>query len=210
MPETANPVDSPVRANRDEDSEFVARCRQGDTEAFSQLVRRHQKKMLNIAFRMIGDYDEACDAVQEAFLSAFRSIGKFQEKSLFSTWLYSIVLNHSKSRLRQRTSRSRREVRWPEDLFQNENGDGWNGCQAQEESVLERIEKRELESKIQEGINSLDEGQKEVLVLRDIQGLSYEEIVLTLGLPQGTVRSRLFRARNALKESLLNKLGDLK
>ncbi len=210
MPETANPVDSLVRANRDEDSEFVARCRQGDTEAFSQLVRRHQKKMLNIAFRMIGDYDEACDAVQEAFLSAFRSIGKFQEKSLFSTWLYSIVLNHSKSRLRQRASRSRREVRSPDDPFQNENGSLWNGHQAQEESVLERIEKRELESKIQEGINSIDQGQKEVLVLRDIQGLSYEEIVLTLGLPQGTVRSRLFRARNALKESLLNKLGDLK
>lgn len=210
MPETVNPVDSPVRTIRDEDSEFVARCRQGDTEAFSQLVRRHQKKMLNIAFRMIGDYDEACDAVQEAFLSAFRSIGKFQEKSLFSTWLYSIVLNHSKSRLRQRASRSRREVRSSDDPFQNEKGNVWNGHQAQEESVLERIEKRELESKIQEGINSLDEEQKEVLVLRDIQGLSYEEIVLTLGLPQGTVRSRLFRARNALKESLLNKLGDLK
>ncbi len=210
MPETAKPVDSPIRPIRDEDSEFVARCQQGDTEAFSQLVRRHQKKMLNIAFRMIGDYDEACDAVQEAFLSAFRSIGKFQEKSLFSTWLYSIVLNHSKSRLRQRTTRSRREVRSPDDPLQNENGNVWNEHQAQEESVLERIEKRELESKIQEGINSLDEGQKEVLVLRDIQGLSYEEIVLTLGLPQGTVRSRLFRARNALKESLLNKLGDLK
>lgn len=210
MPETANPVDSPFRTIRDEDSEFVARCRQGDTEAFSQLVRRHQKKMLNIAFRMIGDYDEACDAVQEAFLSAFRSIRKFQEKSLFSTWLYSIVLNHAKSRLRQRASRSRREVRSPDDPFQIENGNVWNGYQTQEESVLERIEKRELESKIQEGINSLDEEQKEVLVLRDIQGLSYEEIVLTLGLPQGTVRSRLFRARNALKESLLNKLGDLK
>ena len=211
MPEIpTDPVKPSIPIIRDDDAGFVARCRQGDTEAFSHLVRRHQKKMLNIAFRMIGDYDEACDVVQEAFLSAFRAIGKFQEKSIFSTWLCRIVLNHSKSRLKQKASRSRREVACLDDRFQFENGNVSSEPWAQEESVVEQIEKRELETTIQECIGSLDGEQREVLVLRDIQGFSYEEISLTLKLPQGTVRSRLFRARNALKDGLLQKLGDLK
>jgi RNA polymerase sigma-70 factor, ECF subfamily len=209
LPEITDPVEPSIPIIRDDDAGFVARCRQGDTEAFSHLVRRHQKKMLNIAFRMIGDYEEAGDVVQEAFLSAFRAIRKFQEKSRFSTWLCSIVLNNSKSHLRQKASRSRREVRPPDDPLQVENGNVWSGNYVPEESVVERMEKRELEAKIQEGINSLDGEQREVLVLRDIEGFSYEEIVLMLGLPPGTVRSRLFRARNALKDSLLKKVGDL-
>jgi RNA polymerase sigma-70 factor, ECF subfamily len=210
LPKIPDPVDTPARIIEDDDAGFVARCRQGDTEAFSHLVRRHQKKMLNIAFRMIGDYDEACDVVQEAFLSAFRAIEKFQEKSRFSTWLCSIVLNHSKSHLKQKASRSRREAASPDSRFQFENGDVSSEPGAQEESVVERIEKRELETTIQECIGSLDDEQREVLVLRDIQGFSYEEIGLTLTLPQGTVRSRLFRARNTLKDVLLKKLGDLR
>ncbi|MBI4764204.1 MAG: sigma-70 family RNA polymerase sigma factor, partial [Deltaproteobacteria bacterium] len=169
MPEITDPVNTSNPIIRDDDAGFVARCRKGDTEAFSHLVRRHQKKMLNIAFRMIGDYDEACDVVQEAFLSAFRAIGKFQEKSLFSTWLCRIVLNHSKSHLKQKVSRSRREGPLPDDRFQFENGNIWNGPCAQEVSVVERIEKRELEATIQECIGSLDDEQREVLVLRDIQ-----------------------------------------
>jgi RNA polymerase sigma-70 factor (ECF subfamily) len=210
LPEMPDPVDTPIPIIVDDDAGFVTCCRQGDTEAFSYLVRRHQKKMLNIAFRMIGDYDEACDVVQEAFLSAFRAIGKFQEKSRFSTWLCRIVLNHSKSHLKQKAYRSRREVRPPDDRFQFENGNVSSGSCVHEESVVERIEKRELETTIQECIASLDGEQREVLVLRDIQGFSYEEIGLTLKLPQGTVRSRLFRARNAMKDGLLKKLGDLK
>jgi RNA polymerase sigma-70 factor (ECF subfamily) len=87
LPETPDPVDAQNRTIADDDAGFVARCRQGETEAFSVLVRRHQKKMLNIAFRMIGDYDEACDVVQEAFLSAYRAIGKFRGDARFSTWL---------------------------------------------------------------------------------------------------------------------------
>jgi RNA polymerase sigma-70 factor (ECF subfamily) len=210
LPEMPDPVDTSIPIVVDDDAGFVARCRQGDTEAFSHLVRRHQRKMLNIAFRMIGDYDEACDAVQEAFLSAYRAIGKFQEKSRFSTWLCRIVLNHSKRHLKQKASRSRREVSLPEDPFQFENGPGSSGSYALEESVVDRIEKRELETTIQECIGSLDGEQREVLILRDIQGFSYEEIGLTLKLPQGTVRSRLFRARNSLKDGLRKKLGNLK
>ncbi len=106
----------------DDDAGFVARCRQGDTEAFAHLVRRHQKKMLNIAYRMIGDYDEACDVVQEAFLSAFRAIGKFRGDARFSTWLCGIVLNHSRSHMKQRAARSRREGASLDDPLKLENG----------------------------------------------------------------------------------------
>jgi RNA polymerase sigma-70 factor (ECF subfamily) len=209
LQEIPDPVDAQNRISADDDAGFVARCRQGDTEAFTQLVRRHQKKMLNVAYRMIGDYDEACDVVQEAFLSAFRAIKKFRGEARFSSWLCGIVLNHSRTHLKQKSTRSRREGASLDDPIQSENRNISSVPWSQEESVVERIEKRELESKVQECIGSLDGDQREVLVLRDIQGFSYEEIGLTLNLPQGTVRSRLFRARNELKESLLKKLGDL-
>jgi RNA polymerase sigma-70 factor, ECF subfamily len=202
------PVDAQNRAIVDDDAGFVAQCRQGDTEAFTQLVRRHQKKMLNIAFRMIGDYDEACDVVQESFLSAFRAIGKFRGEARFSTWLCGIVLNHSRSHIQQRGARTRHEGVSLDDPFRFENGNLYRRHFSEAETVVERIEKQELEAKIQESISSLDGEQREVLVLRDIQGFSYEEIGETLKLPQGTVRSRLFRARNTLKDNLLKLLGN--
>jgi len=83
----------------DDDLETVLLCQKGDVEAFGVLVDRHQKKMLNVAYRMIGDYEEACDVVQEAFLAAFRSVAKFRREARFSTWLYGIVVNCAKNRL---------------------------------------------------------------------------------------------------------------
>jgi len=194
----------------DDDAGFVARCRRGDTEAFAVLVGRHQKKMLNIAFRMIGDYEEACDVVQEAFLSAYRAIGKFRGDALFSTWLYGIVLNQSRSRMRQKVARSRRERESLDDPAKLENSSFIEGPCSREMSIVEQLEKRELQEKVQECIGLLEGEQREVLVLRDIQGFSYEEIGVMLKLPEGTVKSRLFRARGALKDSLLRVLGDLR
>ena len=210
MPETPIPGDAQNRAVGDDDAGFVARCRRGDTEAFAVLVRRHQKKMLNITYRMIGDYDDACDIVQEAFLAAFRAIGKFRGDARFSTWLCGIVLNHAKTHMAQKTTRIRREGVSLDDPMKPEGGHLLNGLCSPEESVVERIEKRERDSKVQECMGSLEGEQREVLVLRDIQGFSYEEIGVMLKLPEGTVKSRLFRARNALKDSLLRVFGDLK
>ena len=209
---TANPdpVDAQNRTIADDDAGFVARCRRGDTEAFTVLVRRHQKKMLNIAFRMIGDYEEACDVVQEAFLSAYRAIGKFRGDALFSTWLYGIVLNQSRSRMRQKAARSRRERESLDDPAESENSSFIEGPRSREMSIVEQLEKRELQEKVQECIGLLEGEQREVLVLRDIQGFSYEEIGVMLKLREGTVKSRLFRARGALKDSLLKVLGDLR
>ena len=94
----------------------------GDTEAFAILVRRHQKRMINIAYRMVGDYDEACDVVQESFLCAYRAIGKFRGDARFATWLYGIVLNQARSDLRQRAARSRREGASLDDPVQSDDG----------------------------------------------------------------------------------------
>jgi RNA polymerase sigma-70 factor (ECF subfamily) len=210
LPEMPDLADGQNRAIGDDDTGFVARCRRGDTDAFAVLVRRHQKKMLNIAYRMIGDYDEACDVVQEAFLSAWRAIGKFRGEARFSTWLCGIVLNHARSHMTQKAARSRREAGSLDDPVKSKDGSLLKEPSSREESVLERLEKREREAKVQECIGALDNEQREVLVLRDIQGFSYEEIGGMLKLPEGTVKSRLFRARSALKDGLLSVFGDLK
>ena len=210
MPENPEPVDAQNRTIGDDDAGFVARCQRGETEAFSVLVRRHQKKMLNIAYRMIGDYDEACDVVQESFLSAYRAIGKFRGEARFSTWLCGIVLNHARSHMRRKAARSRCEAVSLDDPVKSKDGRYVHEPHSREESIAERIEKRELDEKVQDCIGSLDGEQREVLVLRDIEGFSYEEIGLLLKLPEGTVKSRLFRARNALKEGLRRIFGDLK
>ena len=209
LPDNPDPVDAQNRTVADDDAGFVARCQRGETEAFSILVRRHQKKMLNIAYRMIGDYDEACDVVQEAFLSAYRAIGKFRGDARFSTWLCGIVLNHSRTHMTQKAARSRREAGSLDDPVKSEDGSILNELCCQEGSIVERLEKRELEAKVQECIGFLDGEAREVVVLRDIQGFSYEEIGVMLKLPEGTVKSRLFRARNALRDRLVRVLGDL-
>jgi RNA polymerase sigma-70 factor (ECF subfamily) len=209
LPDNPDPVDAQNRTIEDDDAGFVARCRRGDTEAFSVLVRRHQKKMLNIAYRMIGNYDESCDVVQEAFLSAYRAIGKFRGDARFSTWLCGIVLNHSRTHMTQKAARSSREAGSLDDPRKSEDENFLNEPRSQEGSIVDQIEKRELEAKVQECIGLLDGEQREVLVLRDIQGFSYEEIGIMLKLPEGTVKSRLFRARSALKDVLVRVLGDL-
>ncbi len=210
MPEIHVPGEVQNRAvGDDDDAGYVARCQRGDTEAFAVLVRRRQKQMINIAYRMIGDYDEACDVVQDSFLAAFRAIGKFRGDARFSTWLCGIVLNHAKTHLAQRAIRLRREGASFDDHVKSENRGLLNGICSPEESVVEQIEQRERDAKVQECIVRLEDEQREVLVLRDIQELSYEDIGIVLKLPDGTVKSRLFRARNALKECLVRVFGEL-
>jgi RNA polymerase sigma-70 factor (ECF subfamily) len=209
LTEMSTHMDDDTRAPGDEDIEFVVLCQKGDTEAFAVLVQRHQKKMLNMAYRMTGNYEDACDVVQEAFLSAYRSLKTFRRESRFSTWLYRIVVNHTKNRLQQRKARSRYED--PADDDPPDKEDGRSLCRMPSGGVplIEQIEKRELNEKVQQCIGALDDEHREVLVLRDIQGFSYEEIRDILHIPDGTVKSRLFRARTALKDCLVKIFGDL-
>lgn len=205
----SNIIDNKKVTTGDDDLKYVVLCRKGDTEAFAVLVERHQKKMLNIAYRILGDYDEACDVMQEAFLAAYKSINKFKAEARFSTWLYRIVINFTKNRLKQRQNLARHES-----VSRDESTDGKGGCTAclsaaSTDNPAELLEQREREEHVQQCITALDVEYREVLVMRDIQGFSYEEIRDILQIPDGTVKSRLSRARVALKDCLVKVIGDL-
>ncbi len=195
--------------DRDEDAQYVALCQEGEPAAFEVLVRRHQKRMFNIAYRMTGDYDDAGDVVQEAFLSAYRTIKHFRGEAKFSTWLYGIVVNHARNRIRQTGSKAFHEpVSLDDPPVRGEDGPRFDPP-SRETPALDGLVRKETQEKVQGCINSLEKEHREIIVLRDIQGFSYEEITGMLGIPDGTVKSRLSRARNALKESLKKVLGDL-
>lgn len=205
----SNTIDNGKAMAEDDDMQYVVLCRNGDIEAFEVLVERHQKKTLNIAYRMLGDHDEACDVVQEAFLAAYRSLNKFKAEAKFSTWLYRIVVNYTKNRLKQRKNIARYESA---SLYESADDQGGNiACLAVASSSNpgELLEQHEREVHVQRCISALDLEYREVLVMRDIQGLSYEEIRDVLRIPDGTVKSRLSRARNALKDCLIKVIGDL-
>jgi RNA polymerase sigma-70 factor (ECF subfamily) len=204
----SNIIDSKKTIDADEDIEFVFACQKGDTEAFETLVERHQKKMLNIAFRMIGDYDDACDITQEAFVAAYKSIKKFKAEAKFSTWLYRIVVNYSKNRLKQLRIAAKHENVRIDDSEETKPEALMNQSLVNDANPGTYMEKREREARVQKCITSLDEEYREVLVLRDIQGFSYEEICNILKIPDGTVKSRLSRARNTLKDCLTKVIGD--
>lgn len=193
----------------DEDLEFVALCQKGDVDAFEVLVRRHQKRVLNVAYRIIGNYDEALEIVQDTFIAAYKSIAGFQRKAAFATWLYAICLNLSRNRLKQLKQRRYREGCSIDDPIIAPDGEIKGDPPSSEPSALARLEERDIQQKVQGCINTLDNEFKEVLVLRDIQGFSYEEISVMLKVPEGTVKSRLFRAREGVKDCLQKTIGDL-
>ncbi|OGP55673.1 MAG: hypothetical protein A2Y65_02880 [Deltaproteobacteria bacterium RBG_13_52_11] len=197
------------KQTRDEDLEFVALCQEGDVDAFEVLVRRHQKRMLNIAYRIIGNYDEACEMVQDTFIAAYKNIAGFQRKAKFATWLYAICINLSRNRLKQLKTRRYREGCSIDDPIMTPDGEIKGEPPSNEPSALERLEERDIQQKVQGCINTLDHEFKEVIILRDIQGFSYEEISSMLKVPEGTVKSRLFRAREGVKDCLKKAIGDL-
>ncbi len=194
---------------QDDDNHYVSLCQGGDTNAFQVLVERYQKKMLNIAYRITGDYEEACETVQEAFLSAFKAIKKFRGEAAFSTWLTGITMNHARNRLKKIRSHSHHEGVSIDDPIETETGQIFYNHPSQEEPIIEQLEKKELQAKVQECIGTLDDEFREVLVLRDIQEFSYDEIHAILNIPEGTIKSRLFRARDTLKNCLKRVIGDL-
>lgn len=169
---------------------------------FDELVLKHKDKVFNLCYRFLGDYEEANDCAQEAFVKAYRSLKDFRFESSVSTWIFRIAVNTCKNRLSSaQYRRSRYMVRLDEP---KETDDGAQAVEIGGRSLspsaeLDRKEKGEL---IQEAINSLPEDQKSVVVLRDIEGLPYEEISEVTGYNLGTVKSKLARARQELREKL--------
>ena len=193
---------------RDDDAEPVSLSQQGDLRAFEGLVIKHQKRMLNIAFRIVGDYEDACEVVQDAFVAAYKNIRTFRGQAKFSTWLTSIIVNLSKNRLKQVRSRQGHEAFSLNDPIQRSDGEMTVDPPSKDLSVLDRMEKRDVQARVQECIKALDPDFREVLVLRDLQEFSYEEIAEMLKVRGGTVKSRLFRAREMVKDCLKRSLGE--
>ncbi len=186
----------------DPDAGLVERSRRGDLEAFEQLVSKHQKKMLNIAYRMTGDYDEACDVLQDAFVSVYKNIKNFRGEAKFSTWVTTVILNHAKNRLKQMKTRNSHIAYSLNDPPDGEGGGIVIDPASREPSQLDRLETRDVSAKVRQCIDALETEYREVIILRDLQEYSYVEIGAALKAREGTVKSRLFRARESVKDCL--------
>jgi len=198
-----------ISVTPDTDAALIASSLQGDLSAFEVLVAKYQKRMLNISFRVVGDYDDAAEVVQDAFISAYRNLKGFRAEAMFSTWLTAITLNLSRNRLkRMKLHRSR--VPFSLDApIQTASGEVMPDPPSGEPSALDRMEKQDVKNKVQDCIKALEPDFREVLVLRDMQDFSYEEIGGILKVAAGTVKSRLFRARESVKDCLKKVMGDL-
>jgi RNA polymerase sigma-70 factor (ECF subfamily) len=182
-----------------EEAELVERLRARDPQAFAIMVRRHQHQVYGLALRMLGNPAEAEDLAQEVFISVFKAIDRFRSESRFSTWLYRIATNHAHNRAEYLHRRHYGRQDSIDDLVEREPDRplGEPGPRPDRE-----LEGQELERIVQEGLAQIDPDHREVLILRDIEHLSDEEIAEVLGVAEGTVKSRLFRARYALKQRI--------
>lgn len=183
------------------ENEMIARCRRGDREAFNELVLMYQTQVFNIAYGMLSDYEDASDAAQEVFIKVYRSIASFKGQSSFSTWLYRICANVCNDALRKR---QRRGVSVSIDAEYEE-----RSAAAELASDMptpeESAEMNERQMAVREAIAGLSDDYREVIVLADMRDLSYDEVAAILKCPVGTVKSRLNRARAALRKKLSEK-----
>jgi RNA polymerase sigma-70 factor (ECF subfamily) len=191
-----------MKYDEKKDREWVRRVQKGETEAFEVLVNRHERKIFNLLFRWLGNYDDAADAAQEVFVSAFKSIRKFRGDAAFSTWLYSIACNHARNRRKRMAVLEKRNI--PLEMTDpEEEKEGLIATLAHSgPNPAEQAEQREVQEQVQKGLNSLNADDALLILLRDFQDLPYEEMAGILKVPTGTVKSRLHRARQALKVKL--------
>lgn len=176
---------------------LIARAQASDREAFDRLVDETHSMAYATAYRLIGDADAACDATQEAYVRAYSSLHTFRGNSSFSTWLYRIVVNVSLDVLRRRT-------RAPERLMLVDEEHGEHAVEVADPSADPQadVERRERQAAVLRALQRVSDDHRAVLVLFDLNGLAYEEIAAILGVPLGTVKSRLNRARLALRDAL--------
>jgi len=189
---------------QDLDHELVKRVQAGDSRAFDLLVRKYQHKMTSVITRYVNDWAEAQDVAQEAFIRAYRAIGNFRGDSQFYTWLYKIATNTAKNYL---VSQGRRP---PTDDVQVDDAVHLDAAvRLKDSSTPEReMMRQEIERTVFDTVEALPEELRQAITLREVDGLSYEEIAETMNCPIGTVRSRIFRAREAIDEKLRPLLSD--
>jgi RNA polymerase sigma-70 factor (ECF subfamily) len=182
--------------------EVIEGCKAGDQKAFTEIVLHYQKKVFNIAYRMLGNMEEAKDLAQEVFISVFESIKGLREEAKFDAWLTQVTLNHCRNRWQYLRRRRYFNSDSLDDPLETENGAIPRPIYDRTENPETLYEKKLVQQVIQRGLLKLRGDQRELIVLRDLQGFSYKEIGKMLGLPEGTVKSKLHRARVDLKEIL--------
>jgi RNA polymerase sigma-70 factor (ECF subfamily) len=203
-PTSALPVEELLRAGTAapeafrlsaEEAALVERCLAGDDAAFDHLILRYQDMVFSLAFRLLGGYDEAVDLSQEVFLQVYRKLSSFRRDSSLKTWIYRIVINRAKNRRRWWKRRITEMTALPIEVAETR-------ARSKELPPDEVLARKEQGRILHEAIDRLPFDQRTILLLKEIEGLSYDEISSTLDLPLGTVKSRLARARASLREGL--------
>ncbi|MCL4821760.1 MAG: sigma-70 family RNA polymerase sigma factor [Vicinamibacteria bacterium] len=177
---------------------LLEQCRGGDAAAFARLVALHETMVFNLALRMLGNPDEARDVSQDVFLQVYRTLGRFEERSSLRTWIYRIVVNLCRNRRRLWMRRRRDRSVGLEDLSARDESRLAQGG----DSPYDTVRRREQAERVQRALLALSFDHRAVLVLREVEGLTCEEIAHSLGIAEGTVKSRLARARDALRARL--------
>ena len=180
------------------DEDLVLRVQQGDKSAFDLLVIKYQHKIIQLVNRYVKDPSEAQDVAQEAFIKAYRALGNFRGDSAFYTWLYRIAINTAKNYLVSRSRRSSDYQVDVQDAEAIENAPQLQGMETPERLLLNQ----EIVDTIKTAIDKLPEEMRTAIMLREFEGMSYEEIAEAMDCPVGTVRSRIFRAREAIDNKL--------
>jgi len=186
-------------------SELVRKAKQGNDEAFGMLVEQYQDKIYGYVSRMLHDPEEAEDVAQEVFIRAYQNLKEFREAASFPTWLYRIATNLAIDAARARKSR-RAETFSLDEPVETEEGEMQRQLPADRLGPVDLAESSQLQQIVSEAIAQLSSKLRTVITLYDIEGLSYKEIAEVLGCPVGTVKSRLFNARNQLRNMLKEKI----
>jgi RNA polymerase sigma-70 factor (ECF subfamily) len=192
------PLEAQALVGPSPERELVASCRTGDPIAFARLVEGHEGMVFNLAARLLGDPEEARDVSQEVFLQVYRMLGRFEGRSSLKTWIYRIAVNqcHNRRRFWHRRRRDREQA-FDEGLSARDSVSAATGP-----SPYEAVRRRERARRVQEALLQLSFEHRSVLVLREVEGLTCEEVAVALGVPEGTVKSRLSRARDAMRARL--------
>ncbi len=185
------------------DQELVLRVQAGDKQAFDVLIMKYQQRIVHVITGFVHDPVEALDVAQEAFIKAYRAIPNFRGDSAFYTWLYRIAINTAKNHLTARARRAPLHDVDASDAVQIFDAPELKDFETPESNLM----RDELEQSIHDAIDSLPDETATAIRLREFEGMSYEEIALTMGCPIGTVRSRIFRAREAIDKEVTTVMG---
>lgn len=178
---------------------LISRAKQGDMAAFEELILQHEKTVYNVALRMMNHSEDARDISQEVLIKAYRNIANFDERSSFSTWIYRITVNTCIDEMRKRKGKQNLSL---DNEFEDDEGTWKREIADDGDTPEESLMRKEEQSEILMALETISEDYKTVFILRDIRGLSYEEIAEITGLALGTVKSRISRARNYIKQEI--------